>query len=151
MGIYFSNSYIQRFICCNYFEVENKLIIVDLDKKNEVNIESHSKEKIYEQIKPLINNNYKQNDSSKENKINNKNEIVVFKFQSIFKPKNFKNPMNCMNNEIRNTNDNDNKNQKKNKYKSNNEQIDKLINFTNINIKKLNNSSETSKSFLNKI
>ena len=59
--------------------------------------------------------------------------------------------MNCMNNEIRNTNDNDNKNQKKNKYKSNNEQIDKLINFTNINIKKLNNSSETSKSFLNKI
>ena len=59
--------------------------------------------------------------------------------------------MNCMNNEIRNTNDKDNKNQKKNKYKSNNEQIDKLINFTNINIKKLNNSSETSKSFLNKI
>ena len=139
MGIYFSNSYIPRFICCNYFKAKNKLIIVDLDKKNEVIIEDNSKEKIYEQIKPLINNNYKQNDSTKENKINNKNEIVLFKFQSVFKPKKTQNSINLMNNKIGNINDN--KNQKNNKYKSNNEHIDKLINFTNINIKKIKKSS----------
>ena len=149
MGIYFSNSYIPRFICCNYFKAENKLIIVDLDKKNEIIIEDNPKEKIYEQIKPLINNNSKQNDSSKEIKINNKNEIVVFKFQSIFKPKKIVNSMNYMNNKISNINDN--KNQKNNKYKTNNEHIDKLINFTNTNISKFNDSSENPKSFLSKI
>jgi flagellar biosynthesis component FlhA len=143
MGIYFNNSYIQRFICCNYYKAENKLIIVNLDEKNEAIIEDNSKEKTYEQIKPLINNNYKQNDSSKENKINNKNEIVVFKFQSKFKPKKIQNSLNPMNNKINNINDN--KIHKNNIYKSNNEHIDKLINFTNINIKKLNNSSSTPK------
>jgi flagellar biosynthesis component FlhA len=143
MGIYFNNSYIQRFICCNYYKAENKLIIVNLDEKNEAIIEDNSKEKTYEQIKPLINNNYKQNDSSKENKINNKNEIVVFKFQSKFKPKKIQNSLNPMNNKIDNINDK--KIHKNNIYKSNNEHIDKLINFTNINIKKLNNSSSTPK------
>jgi flagellar biosynthesis component FlhA len=143
MGIYFNNSYIQRFICCNYYKAENKLIIVNLDEKNEAIIEDNSKEKTYEQIKPLINNNYKQNDSFKENKINNKNEIVVFKFQSKFKPKKIQNSLNPMNNKINNINDN--KIHKNNIYKSNNEHIDKLINFTNINIKKLNNSSSTPK------
>jgi flagellar biosynthesis component FlhA len=139
MGIYFNNSYIQRFICCNYYKAENKLIIVNLDEKNEAIIEDNSKEKTYEQIKPLINNNYKQNDSSKENKINNKNEIVVFKFQSKFKPKKIQNSLNKIDNI------NDKKIHKNNIYKSNNEHIDKLINFTNINIKKLNNSSSTPK------
>jgi len=149
MGIYFSNSYIPGFICCNYFKAESKLIIVDLDKKNEVIIEDNSKEKTYEQIKPLLNGNFKQNDLFKENKINNKSEIVVFKFQSKFKTKIIKNSKNSINNKIKDINDN--KNQKNNKYKSSNEQIDKLINFTNINATNLNNNISTQKSFLNKI
>ena len=53
MGIYFSNSYIPRFICCNYFKAENKLIIVDLDKKNEIIIEDNHKEKIFNDIRKL--------------------------------------------------------------------------------------------------
>ena len=57
--------------------------------------------------------------------------------------------MNYMNNKISNINDN--KNQKNNKYKTNNEHIDKLINFTNTNISKFNDSSENPKSFLSKI
>ena len=129
------NSCIKRDIFCNKTQEDNNVIIVEIN------------ESIMHQNKRGINNNRNKDkrilnlkkESSNQNI--NKREIKIFNIQSKFKCKLFKSNLNS--NTLKNSSKskNDQLLNEANKYKKNSEIFDKLIHFTNINERKIMNTS----------
>ena len=117
------NSCIKKEIFCNKPQEDNNSLKVDLNEKKFGNNESSK----YPKEKGINNNN--------------NNEVTIFNIQSKFRSKLFKNNINSYTLKSSLKSKKDRNMNELNKYKQNNENFDKLIHFTNINERKLMNTS----------